>query len=429
MSKHAILSASASGRWLNCTAAPRYEEQFPDSTSAYAANGSIVHEICELKALKKFTTSVKPSTYKTQLNKLKKKEKDFVESHNKQNPDRKLTIDGDHCSDSYVDYLTETAMGYNSTPLVNVEVKVDFSEYVPNGFGTCDCVMIGGDTLNIIDYKHGVGVTVHADGNSQMRLYALGALKKYESFYGGMIKQVRMSVFQPRAMNEADRITTETLALEDLMAWGESIRPIAQKAFAGFGEFVPGEHCRFCRGKAQCRARANANTALEDFKDLMLPTSENLMLIDNAGVGISDAAILTHAEIGGLLVRGQSLVQWYKDLEEFALAALLRGEDIAGWKVVAGRSNRTFSDVDAAIAAVIASGYDEALVYERKPKTLTQLETLMGKQPFEDTIGRFIYKPPGKPTLAPLSDKREPYNSAASDFAEAKGRGESLPFN
>jgi hypothetical protein len=142
------------------------------------------------------------------------------------------------------------------------------------------------------------------------------------------------------------------------------------------------------------------------------------------GIPLStDTRILTNAEIGGLLVRGKTLVQWYNDLEEYALAALLRGEDIAGWKAVAGRSNRTFSDIDAAIAAVIAAGYDEALVYERKPKTLTGLEDLMGKKDFAEKIGGFVYKPPGKPTLAPLSDKREPYKSAVSDFAEIGDNG------
>ncbi len=158
-----------------------------------------------------------------------------------------------------------------SKPLVAAEVRVDFAEYVPEGFGTCDCVMLGGDTLDIVDYKHGKGVPVAAEGNAQMRLYALGALLKYEPFYGGMIQNVRMTIVQPRIQ---DVPSSETLTVDALKAWGESVKPIAQKAFSGFGEFVPGDHCRFCRGKAQCRARAAANTALEDFKDCLLPTPE-----------------------------------------------------------------------------------------------------------------------------------------------------------
>lgn len=398
--EHALLSASSASRWLVCTAAPRFEEQFPETTSEYAEEGRLAHAICELKVLKKFTTAITPKTYTTRLNKLKK--------------DPLYSPEMEKTSELYIDHLVEKAMGYNSTPLVNAEVKVDLTDYIPEGFGTCDCVMIGGDTLDITDYKHGKGVPVSAEGNTQMRLYALGALKKYEPFYGGMIQRVRMTVDQPRIQSEP---SSETLTVEDLRAWGEGIKPIAQKAYSGFGEFVPGDHCRFCRGKAQCRARANAQTALEDFKDCLMPTAENLAQINEDG--IPAPKILTHAEIGDLLVRGQSLVAWYKDLEEYALGAVLKGDDVPGWKAVAGRSNRTFSDQEAAIAAVIAAGYDEALVYERRAKTLTELEKLMGKADFAEKIGAYVIKPPGKPTLAPLSDKREPYSPAAADFSGA----------
>ncbi len=396
--EHALLSASSAGRWTVCTASPRFEAQFPETTSEYAEEGRLAHSFCELKVLKKFTTSIKPSAYKTRLNKLKK--------------EPLYTDEMDRTSDLYVEHLTEKAMGYNSPPLVNAEVKVDFSEYVPDGFGTCDCIMIGGDMLDITDYKHGKGVPVSAEGNPQMRLYALGALKKYEPFYGGMIKRVRMTIDQPRIQSE---LSSETITVEELRAWGETIKPIAQTAYSGFGEFKPGDHCRFCRGKSQCRARADANTALEDFKDCILPTAKNLEQAQQSGA----AAMLTNDEIGELLVRGQTLVQWYKDLEEYALNALLNGEEIAGWKVVAGRSNRTFTDTDAALAAVIAAGYDESLVYERKPKNLTRLEELMGKKEFAEKIGQYVVKPLGKPTLAPMSDKREPYSTAAADFAGA----------
>ena len=408
--QHALLSASSSERWMVCTAAPRYEEQFLESTSVYAEHGRIVHEMCELKLTKKFTTALTQRQYAAQLNKLKKKEADFIDAHNKAQPDKKLDADGDRCSDGYIEHLTEKAMGYDTPPLVNAEVKVDLTAYIPEGFGTCDCVMIGGDTLDITDYKHGKGVPVSAVDNSQMKLYALGALTKYEPFYGGMIKQIRMTIVQPRVSDEP---SSETMTIEDLKAWGESIKPIAQRAFSGFGEFVPGEHCRFCRGSAQCRARANQNSALEDFKGIAVPTPEN------KAKDPQPSPMLTHAEIGNLLTRGKSLVAWYKDLEEFALETMLNGEEIPGWKVVAGRSNRAFTDHEAAIAAAITAGYDEALLYERKPKTLTELEKLMGKADFTAKIGNFVHKPLGKPTHAPESDKREPYNSAASDFADA----------
>ncbi len=395
--EHALLSASSAGRWMVCTASPRFEAQFPETTSEYAEEGRLAHSFCELKVLKKFTTSINRRTYNSRLNKLKK--------------EPLYTEEMDRTSDLYVEHLTEKAMGYNSPPLVNAEVKVDFSEYVPDGFGTCDCIMIGGDMLDITDYKHGKGVPVSAEGNPQMRLYALGALKKYEPFYGGMIKRVRMTIDQPRIQSE---LSSETITVDELRTWGEMIKPIAQAAYSGFGEFKPGNHCRFCRGKAQCRARADTNTALEDFKDCLLPTAKNIEQAQQ-----SSAELLTNDEIGELLVRGQTLVQWYKDLEEYALNALLNGEEIAGWKVVAGRSNRTFTDTDAALAAVIAAGYDESLVYERKPKTLTGLEELMGKKEFAEKIGQYVVKPLGKPTLAPMSDNREAYSTAAADFAGA----------
>ena len=396
--KHALLSASSASRWLHCTAAPRFEEQFPEKTSEYAEEGRLAHAICELKVIKKFTTQLTPRTYTTRLNKLKK--------------DPLYTDEMDKTSDLYVEHLTEKAMTYDSTPSVAVEVQVDFAEYVPEGFGTCDCIMIGGDTLNITDYKHGKGVPVSAEGNAQMRLYALGALKRYAPIYGNIIKKVCMTIDQPRIQDEP---STETITVEELRAWGESIKPAAAKAYMGLGEFCPGEHCRFCRGKAQCKARAAINTALEEFKDCVPQNGEKPPLF---GQGV-----LTDEEIGDLLVRGKELVAWYKDLEEYALNALLNGGTIPGWKAVAGRSNRTFTDTDAAVAAVIAAGYDEALVYERKPKTLTELEKLMGKAEFTAKLGAYVVKPLGKPTLAPMTDKREPYSPAAADFAEVANNG------
>lgn len=400
--KHALLSASSASRWLKCTAAPRFEEHLPERTSEYAEEGRLAHAICELKTLKKFTVMTS-RTYTTRLNKLKK--------------DPLYSEEMDKTSDLYIEHLTEQAMLYDSTPTVAAEVQVDFGEYVPEGFGTCDNVMIGGDTLSITDYKHGKGVPVSAVGNPQMRLYALGALKRYAPVFGDAIKQVRMSIDQPRL----DSYTTDTITVEELLAWGESIKPIAQKAFSGLGEFVPGDHCRFCRGKAQCRARANTNTALEDFKDCVPAGEWNAkaaaVVASGGVVQGAPPTLLSDAEIGDLLIRGKELVAWYKDLEEYATKALLDGKPIEGWKLVAGRSIRTFADQDAAIQAAIAAGYDEALLYDRKPKTLSEMEKLMGKAEFAEKIGGYVTKPLGKPTLALSTDKREAYNPAAADFA------------
>lgn len=390
--KHALLSASAAHRWLHCTAAPRFEAQFPENTSEYAEEGHLAHAICELKVIKHFTTQIKPRTYTTRLKKLK------------ENP--LYQDEMDKTSDLYLEHLTERAMQYNAKPNVTTEVQVDFAEYVPEGFGTCDCIMIGGDTLSITDYKHGKGVPVSAENNPQMRLYALGALKRYKPVYGGSIKKVCMTIDQPRIQTEP---SSETITVEELLAWGESIKPIAAKAYMGLGTFCPGEHCRFCRGKAKCKARADQNTALEEFKDCVPQNAEKPPLFGQC--------VLTDAEIGDLLVRGQELVKWYKDLEEYALGTILKGGTIPGWKAVAGRSNRTFTDTEAALNAAVAAGYDKSLLYDLKPKTLTELEKLMGKTEFADKLGSFVVKPIGKPTLALLTDKREAYNPAAADFA------------
>jgi len=403
--RHAVCSASASERWRNCTAAPRFEEGLPERTSSYAEEGRLAHAICELKALKKFTP-MSNRTYTTRLNKLKK--------------DPVYDPEMDKTSDTYLEHLVELAMTYDNPPSVAVEVEVDFSDWVPEGFGTCDSAMIGGDLLSITDYKHGKGVPVSAENNSQMRLYALGALKRYSAVFGDSIKRVRMNIDQPRLNN----YSSETITVGELLAWGEEIKPIAQKAFSGLGEFVPGDHCRFCRGKAVCRARANANTALEDFAGCVPASSVqpgDLVPQVHSYIGPNGNEVhplLSDEEIGALLIRGQHLVKWYKDLEEYATEALLNGKPIEGWKLVAGRSNRTFSDPEAAFQAIIAAGYDEALLYDRKPKTLSDLEKLMGKTEFAEKIGSFVVKPLGKPALVPASDKRDAYNPAAADFAE-----------
>lgn len=410
--KHALLSASSAHRWLKCTAAPRFEAQFPESTSEYAEEGRLAHAICELKVLRHFTSQLTPRGYTTRLNKLKKSPL--------YNPEM------DKTSDFYIEQLTERAMQYPSPPSVAAEVRVDFSDYVPGGFGTCDCVMISSGTLHIVDYKHGKGVPVSAECNPQMRLYALGALARYKPVYGSSIREICMTIVQPRIQ---DGVSSETISVGELLIWGNAIKPIAQKAYDGKGEFCPGEHCRFCRGKAQCRARAEQNLAFEDFKDCVPAASVSagsLVPQEHAHIGEHGNEVhplLSDAEIGDLLIRGKELVKWYKDLEDYALGALLDGKPIEGWKLVAGRRNRAFSDQDAAIQAVLAAGYNEALIYERKPKSLSELEKLMGKAEFAEKLGSFVIKPPGKPTLALAADKREPYNPAAADFAEVTQNG------
>ncbi|MCM1508391.1 MAG: DUF2800 domain-containing protein [Ruminococcus flavefaciens] len=400
--EHAMLSASSAHRWLKCTAAPHFEEQFPSGTSVYAEEGSLAHGICELYAKKYFTVMTKRK-FNAELKKLQQ-----LPHYS----DEMLKT-----AEAYLDYLKEKAMNYKSKPYVAQEIRVDFSDYVPDGFGTCDCVMIGDDTLHITDYKHGRGVPVSAKDNPQMRLYALGALKMFTPVFGDAIKKVSMGICQPRLSTESNE---ECLTVEELIAWGESIKPLAQEAYSGPGSFCPGEHCRFCKGKAKCRARADYNTAFEDFKDCIPlgKESDELKSIPNESRAVLGLPpVLSDTEIGDLLVKAESLVQWYTDLKEYALSAILSGNDIPGWKVVAGTSRRAFKNTDEAIGTLIDAGYDEALIYDRKPKSLAELEKVVGKKEFGEILKDHIEKPIGKPTLVPLSDKREPYSSASSDFA------------
>lgn len=399
---HALLSASSAHRWLACTAAPMFEKDFPSQTSEYAEEGTLAHEICELYVKKHFSVMNK-RTFNAELKKLQAKP---------HYDDEMLTT-----AQTYLDFLKAKALSYSAAPYVTQEVRVDLSGYVPNSFGTCDCVMIGDDTLQIVDYKHGKGVPVSAENNPQMRLYALGALKMYSPIYGDSIKKVSMAIFQPRLYAESSE---ETITTDELVAWGEYVKPIAEEAYSGNGKFCPGEHCRFCRGKAQCRARAEQNTAFEDFKDCVpagKAAPELQELSEKARQVLGLPKMLSDAEIGDLLTRGKGLITWYNDLQEYALSAILSGKEIPGYKVVAGKSDRKFKNIDDAFNVLKNAGFNEAVLYERKPLTLTGVEKLLGKGKFAELLSEQVIKPIGAPTLVPASDKREPYNSAASDFA------------
>ena len=402
--QHALLSASSAHRWLACTAAPHFEEQFPNGTSVYAEEGTLAHAICELYARKKFTV-MSTRKFNSELKKLQ--------------ANSLFSEEMIHTAERYVEYLTEKAMEHPALPHVAMEVKVDLTAYIPEGFGTCDCIMIGGDTLHITDYKHGKGVPVSAVGNPQMRLYALGALSLYRAIYGDQIKRVSMGICQPRL---SDTASEDVLSVDDLLAWGECIKPLAREAYDGPGTFCPGDHCRFCKGKARCAARAKQYTAFEEFKDctpLAKATPEQIAQAEVDGQDGIPTSLLSDAEVGDLLIRAEGLVQWYKDLQDYATGAMLDGGEIPGWKLVEGRSNRAFTDVDAAMDVLIEAGFDEAILYDRKPKSLSELEKTIGKRNFAELLSQFVVKPQGKPTLAAASDKREAYRLGAAEFAGA----------
>ncbi|MDD5987321.1 MAG: DUF2800 domain-containing protein [Eubacteriales bacterium] len=380
MTTHAILSASSAHRWLVCTPSAQLEQQYPDSTSDYAKEGSLAHKICELKAGAKFLGA---KGTKTALTKFKK------------NPLYQREMEG--YTDQYVDYLAKTILGYDETPYVTLEKRLDYSAYVPEGFGTGDCIIIGGGTMRVIDFKYGKGVQVNAEGNPQMRLYALGAYEAYKMIYP--IRTIRMSIMQPRI----DNIQTAEISSEDLIRWAEdTVKPAAEKAIKGEGEFVSGDHCRFCRARAACKARAVFNMKIE-------PEIKK------------EPATLTPEEVGDLLTRSADVASWAKDLQEYALSQCLQGIKIPGWKVVEGRSIRKWTDQEAAFQAIIDKGLaPKRKLYERKPITLAACEKLLGRAEFAEEVGEFIEKPPGKPTLAKLDDKR-PAITLKTTAAEAFG--------
>ena len=382
---HALLSPSAYSRWSHCTAAPHYEQQFEESSSEYAAEGTLAHEICELKVLKHIG-KINQRQYSTRLAKIKK--------HELFQPEMLKT------SDVYLDVIRELEMEHAGYTIAMPEVRLDISAYIPECHGTSDCVIVSPTALTVVDYKHGKGVPVSAEGNGQMRIYALGALAYFKPIFGDGIKTVAMAIVQPR-LSESPSI--ETISTEELLAWGEELKPIAREAFYGPGKFNPSEKaCRFCRGKAVCSARAKVNLAMEEFKQF-------------------DHDKLTNEQIGDLLSRGKDLAAWYKDLEEYALKAGLAGQQIPGYKVVAGRSNRRFRDEEEAMTALCNIVSDPDTLYTVKPKSLSELEKMIDKDAFEAAVGSLIVKPYGKPVLVPESDKREPYSSAEADFGGVAG--------
>lgn len=376
---HALLSASSAERWINCPPSARLTENMPDTESPHAAEGTLAHSLAELKVRKKFE-NMRKSEYDKRLGEIRK------------NPLYAPEMDGH--TDTYLDCILKAAHGYNKVkPYVVAEKRLDYSAYAPGGFGTCDCAMLCKNDLHIFDFKYGKGVPVSAEDNPQLKLYALGALAEYGFLYD--IQSVILHIIQPRI----DNISDFTIDVDALTAWGNSIRPAAELAYKGEGEFKCGDHCRFCKAKAICRARA------EDF--FTLEASAEL-----------PKELLSDHEIGEILERASRLKNWVSEVEEYVLSELLSGKSVEGWKAVEGRSNRKITDIDAAFEVLKKEGYDEALLYERKPITLTELEKLVTKKKLEELIGGMIDKPRGKPTLAPESDKRKPY---APDLKEMFG--------
>lgn len=364
MSDHAVLSASGSHRWLNCLPSARLELEFENNESNAAAEGTAAHALCEHKLKKALhMRSKRPvSVYNS----------DEMEEH----------------SDAYVEFVMEQfelAKQSCTDPLILIEQRLDFSCYVPQGFGTGDCIIIGDKKLHIIDFKYGMGVLVDAVGNPQMKLYALGALEIYDSLYD--IEEVSMTIFQPRREN----VSTWTIPVNELKDWAENeLRPKAKKAYEGEGNYLPGEWCTFCRAAVKCRARAEEKLKLAQMEFKLPP-------------------LLTDSEIEKVLSKLSDLTKWANEIIAYATdAAVNHGKEWRGFKVVEGRSIRKYKDEDAVAEAAKANGYKD--IYRQSLITLTEMQKLMGKKKFEQILGGLIHKPPGKPTLVPLSDKRPVMN-------------------
>ena len=376
--KHALLGASKAHQWLECTPSVVWEQKFAENRSEAADEGTLAHAIAEehlrrLLAGKKIATSAK----------LKRNElyRPAMEEY----------------VDLYTTYVMEK---YNkalqSTPdaLLNFEEKVDFSRWVPDGFGTADCILIADKELQVFDLKYGKGVPVSAIDNPQIRLYALGALEAYDLLYD--IEQVTMHIIQPRL----DSISTETLQVEQLLSWAQDyVAPRAALAAKGEGEYVAGEHCRFCRCKNACRA----------YKDLMFTIAQHRFAEDDHERLPNE---MTHEEIGEILLGVDDLTRWAKSIKDWALdQALNHGESFPGWKVVEGRANRIISDETAAIDKLDAAGFTADTV--TRLRGITELEEIVGKKKLAELLDGLLIKPQGKPVLAPESDKRPAISSTA----------------
>ena len=381
---HAVLGASGAKRWIACPPSARLEENFPDSTSAYAQEGTLAHDLAELKVKKHFLEPMGQRKYNSLLKSIKSNELYQAEM--------------DEHTEAYLDYIKQIAYEYTSLPYMAVEKRIDYSAYVEQGFGTADCIIIAGNDMYVIDFKYGKGVPVSAEENEQMQLYALGAYLEYSFLYA--VENIHLSIVQPRLNSISVHVTTP----EELIEWAEDVvKPAALLAWEGKGDFKAGEHCRFCRARANCRTRSDMNIALANFTDKKPP-------------------LITNQEVGEYLEKAQDIIKWAKDLEEYALKQCLSGVEVPGWKSVEGRGSREFTDLDTAFNKLKENGIEEALLYERKPLTLAQTEKVIGKKEFNDLVGDLIVKNPGKPTLVPKNDKRPAITNsvAAADVFNKK---------
>lgn len=372
--KHALLGASSSARWLVCTPSARLEAMFPDEQSPYAAEGTVAHDLAEAILRHKLEGKKAP--------KLDDYSAEMIEAVNR-----------------YVDICEEKvneASARSSDAEAMIEARLDFSRWVPEGFGTGDMVIVADGILEVIDLKYGKGVPVSAVENTQMRLYALGAYDVNEYLYD--IKTVRMTIVQPRL----DSVSTDEMPIADLLDWGEEIKPIAQRAWEGEGECTPCDYCNFCKARHTCRALAD--TCLDTF-------------YKNGG---KLNQLLTDREVSDILAMKDLITKWIKGVYDFAYEKALSGEkQWPGYKLVEGTSRRTITDPDAAAKTLLDNGYKEEDIFKpRELEGITNLQKVLGKKGVAEYLKAYIEKPEGKPTLVPESDKRPAINTVETMMNE-----------
>lgn len=368
---HALLSPSASHRWLNCPPSVRLTEGLESETSAYAEEGTCAHSLCEYKVNQAIG----------------------IQEEDPRPALKYLDEEMEECSDEYRNFVMETFAKNEeetgSKPFISIEERLDISRYVPDCSGTGDCVICSDGVLHVIDFKYGSGVKVDADRNSQLMIYALGAYELFKMLYD--IQVVRMSIFQPRMAN----VSTYEMPIEDLLSWAkEELMPKAELAFNGTGEMASGPWCRFCKLKPSCKKRAEENMA-GVWEDFALPP------------------VLSNEEVSEILDKASEIKNWLTDIEGYAFEVLQRGGEIPGYKIVEGKSNRKYTDEEAVASTVQEAGYDP---YEKKVLGITAMTSLLGKKKFNELLSPFVTKPQGKPTLAPLSDERKAINTITNDF-------------
>ncbi len=375
---HAALSASSSHRWMMCPPSAKLSGQFADKPSPYAEEGTFLHELSELK-LHRYLGDTTPEVLEAQY--AAHRDNDFYSD------------EAESVTDEYVDFCIETIESVRAScpdPLILVEHRLDFSEYVPEGFGTGDLVIVADGVLEVVDFKGGRGVRVEAERNSQLMLYGLGALLEFDPLYD--IRNVRMTIVQPRLNN----ISTYETTTDELIRWAEKeVRPKALLAYEGKGEFCAGEWCRFCRARYTCRKRSEYHMRLAE-RDFKAPD------------------LLTDEEILDILPVAESLNNWVADLIAYATQQAVDGKIWPGYKLVAGRSVRKYTSEAEVIRAATEAGYTD--IYKTTLLGVGDLEKRMGRKKFSEVLGKYVVKPVGAPQLVPENDPRRPYADAASDF-------------